>query len=88
MPQKSSHPQHQPHWVKTPPSVTYSDLIVIIFSQAELFNSSEKNKLINFFHISTQQIRHVWTRAVSELGYVGALQKPILHIGPKDQKSN
>lgn len=34
--------------------------------------------------MSSLQICHVWTHAVSEVSYVGALQQPILHIGLKD----
>lgn len=34
------------------------------------------------------QIRQVWTHAASKVGYVGALQQPILLIGLKDQTSN
>lgn len=29
-----------------------------------------------------------WTHAVCEVGYVGAPNQPILHLGLKDQKSN
>lgn len=43
---------------------------------------------MNFLHVSSLQICHVWTHAVSEAGYVGALQQPILQTGLKDQKFN
>lgn len=82
---------HYPPAGKQPPSrVTYSVLIVLIFTG----RSSEENKLIkcperiSFLHVPSSQVCHVWTHAVSEVGYVGALQQPILHRGLKDQKSN
>lgn len=43
---------------------------------------------MKFLHVSSLQICHVWTHAASKVGYVGALQQPILLIGLKDQKSN
>lgn len=43
---------------------------------------------MNFLHVSSTQIHQIWTHVVSEVGYVGALQQPILCAGLKDLNSN
>lgn len=49
---------------------------------------NKKKTPLHFLCVFKMQIRNLWTRVFCEVGYVGALQQPILRTGLKDQSQN